>query len=334
MHMLRSLVLMTAVALVGMTSAPAQADDCDCRSDARVHYNHSGVGHVRDRCHPSTRYVIPRHNRGVRGCGGSGSYVRQAYGPWAEMRRGLRSGRGQARCGHVRHYFLRRHPFALTKGAVIEEAAELGTLLAIGDADAGSERTLDAAGLLDRGTARFHIGQYDEARKDFTAILTKTPTEPRARLGLLMVAVVKNDWSAAARELDTLAKAGELRADDRFDTESMLADATKLKALTDGLVSTASYRMRQTKAHTVTAWLLAGQGDATGAKRFVRLAKRWGSPTPAVETLELNLGMRAAPAKAGPSAPAAAPATKAVPAPRGPNPALHREIAKVTRKGA
>jgi len=338
MRLIRSLVLFTALGFAGGFLPSADAGDCDYgHGGGRVSCNSAGSCHVRDRHHPSTRYVIPRHNRGARsyGCGCSPrrvGYVERFYGPWSEMRRGI--GRQSYRRRHLRHYFLRRHPFALTKGTVLEEAADVGTLLAIGDEDAGSERTLDAAGLLDRGTARFHVGEYDAARKDFVALLAKQPTEARARLGLLMVSVVKNDWSAAAGELDTLAKAGELRADDRFEIESLFADAATLKALTDGLTATASYRMTHAKAHAVTAWLLAGQGDTQGAKRFVRLAKRWGSSTPTVQALEANLGMVkpkvAPPAK---PAPTRASPTESAPRVRPPNPALHREIAAVPKRG-
>ncbi|MDA1193818.1 MAG: hypothetical protein O2894_01400 [Planctomycetota bacterium] len=293
-------LLLAAPLLFGL--APhAGADDCDpgC-ARAPVTCNGAGTCHVRDACHPSTRYTIPRTNCGVRGSAVARG-CRPAYGPWAEMRSGLYDGRTAIRLRYVRNYFLRRFPFAVTEGAAIEEVANVDALLVVGDPEQ-SERPLDTAGRLDRGTARVHVGAYNEARADFEAVLADTPADARARLGLVLCATVRADWTTASRELDTLAEAGELQAEDRFDPESIFADPAKLKSMSDGLVSTAGYRPSSARAHVVTAWLLAGRGDEAGARRFARMARRAGSPTPALEVLEQNLGLAERPA-AAPSTP-------------------------------
>ncbi|MDF1699654.1 MAG: hypothetical protein P1V36_00650 [Planctomycetota bacterium] len=342
MRTVRLLVLLTAPALVALLGMPAaDADDCGgglyrghpSTHGGRVSCNRSGTCYVRDRCHPSTRYVVPRTTRGC-GCNSTG-YVRRGYGPWSQMRGRIRS-RADYRRAYISRYFLRRYPFCLQEGAVLEEAASLDVLLAIGDEDAGSARALDGLGRLDRGAARFHVGDYAGAKTDFVAALAKDPQEHRARLGLLLCGVVKSDWRGAAGELDTLAKAGELRAADRLEAESIFADATKLKGITDGLKETSGYRLTDAKAHTVTAWLLAGQGDEAGAKRFLKLAKRWGGTSAARTALEANLGMAPKPKPAPMKAPEpkAAPAKETLPGIRPPNPALHREIAQVTPRGS
>ena len=331
MRSFRLLALLAAPALLALLPAPS-ADAGECGPYAghpavrggAVHCNRSGTCYVRDRCHPSTRYVIPRHRRGSCGCNG---YVRPRYGPWSSMRRHMTVTRYDIRRHYVRNYFLRRYPFCLEKGQTIEEAARLDVLLAIGDEDAGMARALDDQGLLDRGTARFHVGDYDGARKDFGTLLAKNPKEHRARIGLAMVEVVGSKWAAAAKQLDVLAGAGELRAEDRFDIESLFADRERLTGITKSLKDTVGYRTTDAKAHVVTAWLLVGQDDLDGAKRFVKLAKRWGGATPARTALEENLGMKPKTAEKPPKAPE----TETAPQVRPPNPALHRQVAQVTR---
>ncbi len=349
MRSLRLLALLAAPALMALVPAPpAEAGDChggpyaghpSVRGGA-VRCNRSGTCYVRDRCHPSTRYVIPRNSHRLGGsCGCGTGPVRRSYGPWSEMRRHMGPTRGAIRRIYVRNYFLRRYPFCLQEGQAIEEAADVGVLLAIGDEESGLGRALDDQGLLDRGAARFHVGDYAGARKDFTALLAKNAEEHRARLGLALTDVVASKWKAARRHLDVLAKAGELRADDRFDLASLFADSTKLKTLTDSLKDTVGYRQSDAEAHTVTAWLLLGQDDVAGATRFVKLATRYARSTPTRAALARAVG-RAPEPKAKPKAEPEAPATKAAPAAtpdtdadevRPPNPALHREVAQVAR---
>ena len=328
MRSIRRLALL-AVPLLFALAAPAEAGDCHCGPYAghpavrggSVRCNRSGTCHVRDRCHPSTRYVIPRH----------GHHLRRSYGPWSELRRHMGPTRGDIRRGYVRHYFLRRHPFCLQEGQSLEEDASIPLLLAIGDEDSGLDRALDAQGLLDRGTARFHVGDYADARKDFTAVLAKDAKAHRARLGLALCDVVTSKWRAARGHLDLLAKAGELRADDRFDLESVFADASKLKTLTDSLKDTVGYRQTDAEAHTVTAWLLLGQDDLVGARRFVKLAKQWGAATPSRRTLEAALAPKPEPKPKVPAKDARSDAKDTGGEVRPPNPALHREVAQVAR---
>ncbi len=341
MRSVRTLVLPAAVLLAALAFVPtAQADDCHYgsrytahRSGGGVTCNRSGTCYVRDRCHPSTRYVIPRHNHRLRvnagGC--SPTYVRRGYGPWSHMRRGLAVSRIDLRRSFISHYWLGRNRFCLTEGQTLEQHATLEALLMIGNEEMGSERALDAQGLLDRGTARFHVGDYEGAKMDFTALLGKNASEHRARLGLVMVGAIANDWKTANDALNTLAKAGELRADDRIAAD-VFAEKGKLKSITDAMISTASYRMTNAKAHTVTAYLLAGQGDSANAKRFVRLAERWGGSSPARTALAVNLGMRKAPVKTPPTKKGAEGTVNEKDALRPANPALHRQIAKVDKK--
>ena len=107
--------------------------------------------------------------------------------------------RVDVRRSYVNHYFLRRYPFCLKKGETIEEAANVELLLAIGDEESGLDRKLDAQGLLDRGAARFHVGDYKAAREDFTAVLAKNAKEHRARLGLALTGEESTTWDAFAR---------------------------------------------------------------------------------------------------------------------------------------
>lgn len=305
MHSLRLLALLAAPALVVLIPAPpAEAGDCGAYRGhpavrgGRVTCNRSGTCYVRDRCHPSTRYVISRRSHRLRSSCGSNGYVRPRYGPWSSMRRHMTVTRYDIRRHHVRNYFLRRHPFCLHEGQTIEEAARLDVLLAIGDEEAGLGRVLDDQGRLDRGAARFHVGDYEGAREDFTALLAKNGVEHRARIGLAMCDVVASKWTSARKHLDVLARAGELRAGDRFDLASLFAEPGKLKSLTKSLKETVGYRTTDAEAHTVTAWLLVGQDDLDGARRFVKLARRWGRATPARTALERNLGIHAKPATA------------------------------------
>ena len=333
MRSLRLLALLAVPALFALTET-AEAHDYGCGPygghpavrGGSVSCNRSGTCYVRDRCHPSTRYVIPRHSHRLRGGCGCGTYVRPSYGPWSRMRRHMSYSRVDVRRSYVNHYFLRRYPFCLKKGETIEEAANVELLLAIGDEESGLDRTLDAQGLLDRGAARFHVGDYKAAREDFTAALAKNAKEHRARLGLALTDVVTNKWLDARKNLDILAKAGELRAEDRIDAESLFADASKLKTISKSLKDTVGYRTTHADAHTVTAWLLLGQGDIAGATRFVKLAKRHGSATPSREALESALGLASKPA---PKQAAPAGDDTRDENVRPPNPALHRQVAKV-----
>lgn len=331
MRSLRLLALLAVPALFALTET-AEAHDYGCGPygghpavrGGSVTCNRSGTCYVRDRCHPSTRYVLPRHtHRG--GCGST--YVRPNYGPWSRMRRHMSWSRVDVRRSYMNHYFLRRYPFCLRQGETIEEAANVGLLLAIGDEASGLDRKLDTQGLLDRGAARFHVGNYKGAREDFTAVLAKKNDEHRARIGLAMTDVVASKWLDARKQLDILAKAGELRAEDRIDAESLFADASKLPSITKSLKDTVGYRMMKANAHTVTAWLLLGQGDVAGATRFVKLAKRYGSATPARTALEEAVGLTSKPAP-NKAQPAEETREESV---RPPNPALHRQVARVDR---
>ena len=87
------LVVCSSFALLGFAAgAPsASAGDChDGHNQGRVTCNRSGTCHVRDRCHPSTRYVIPATNRGFRNYGCGPRYSRPRYGGFSELRAGLR----------------------------------------------------------------------------------------------------------------------------------------------------------------------------------------------------------------------------------------------------
>ncbi len=328
----RIFVLTGTLALLG---GEAQADDCHCDHNAGyrtargctpVIRSGAGTYSYRDPCHTSTRYVIPRHRhlRGRTGC------RPRSYGtPWSVLRRYLPTGRDEIRRLHVRNYFLRRYPFALAPEADAS-LAHVDTLLAIGGDDAQHPRKLDRAGRLDRGTARYFVRDYDGARADFDAVLKEAPKEHRARWGLLFVAVCKNEWKTAAAELGTLAKAGELRRDDRAAFGGTMEDATIVPSVIKGLREYAGYATGDSDAHLVTAWALAYQGDRKAARTYVRIAKRGKASHPAVKALDalLKPAPQPAPAQTPAQTPADAPA-KVEETERAPKVQLHREVASI-----
>ncbi len=342
MRTFRSLVLAGALALASAALTPAAlmpaalADDCRCEPPARSYRTShrrvpllrtgSGTYSHRDRCHPSTRYVIPR---------------RRSYGTsWSVLRNHLPSGRSEIRRLYVRNYFLRRYPFAVAPGVEQDQAGHVDTLLAVGANGAEGPPKLDAQGHLDRGAARFYVRDYDGARTDFEAVLKDKPQEHRARFGLVMTAVCKNEWRVASNHLAVLAKAGELKRGDRIAVDGCFQDPTILPSLVKGLEQYAGYAVTDAHAHLVTGWALAGQGDLKGARRYVRLAKRRIPSNAAVQALEKSLApaKKAKPVakqpKKKPVTPVLdeqVPADKTKEMPRAPATGLHREVASASK---
>lgn len=331
-------------ALAASDGAPAaEADDCGCNGGIRTARSYrgrvscgSGSASYRDPCHPSTRRLVGRAGR--LGYGGRG-YCGSGRSNWFALRRGLRSGRRPGTSTiWVRQYFMNRYPFAHVEG---EELLHMDELLALGtenDPD-GAGHIPATAARLERGMARFFVGEYDDARSDFEAVLTEKPDEHRARFGVLFCAVCRSDWRSASKTLGVLAKAGELKAKDRLITEGTFVDPKIFDGVVKGAKSYAQHQVTDGNAYLVTAWALASTGDTGLAKRYLRLAKRWKPGNAAIGALEVNLGVakpkkqaEAMPPKAAQPAPSKPADTKPAPV-RAPVVDLHRQIAQKTIAG-
>lgn len=329
--------LVMAAGICTATGQSAEADDCCCSSG----------GSYRRSCAP----------RGRVGCGaGRGYGYRSARGgSWRALRRGLGQGSFYDPTRRwVRDHYLTRFRFRHIAG---EEALRMRVLLsddllAVMSEEQGKEAVLDVNTRLDRASARFFVADYDGARTDLNAVLAAEPSETRARWGLLLCAVCKNEWDAAGQELGLLAKAGELQPGDRVDAERVFADPKVFPSIVRGLRTYADMKITDGTVHVVTAWALSSQGDGGLAKRYLRMAKRWGADAttttalaqafagktaaPAGETTDSNATERRVPApkkaKAAPQQPAPKkqgrldPPEDEIRAPA--EPALHRQMAK------
>jgi len=221
---------------------------------------------------------------------------------WAVLRRHLVDNAAFIREQYVRRYFLRRWPHVIADLDAQAAKETVEGLLAPrepGEGPLGWERRLE------RGMVHFHAARYSEAREDFASVLAERPGEARARMGSALCACVKNDWSAAARELAVLASAGEIRADDRLDVEGSWADPTRFDALREGLRGYVRYQFMESDAQQVVAWCALMEGDLAGARVHTRLARRWGAEGALQDVLE-----RATAAEPPRPAPPAAPPTR------------------------
>ena len=332
-----SFFVAAAALMTGADTASAW-DDCGC-GPVRG-------GSFRDCRHPSTRIVVPR---GRGGCGtgyGHGyRYGRRGIrgGSWRELRRGLGQGSFYDPTRRwVRDHYLRRFPFAHVVG---EEAARMQVLLsedllAVLGEEQGKEVTLDAATQLDRAAARFFGADYDGARTDLKAVLAAQPKEPRARWGLFLCAICKNEWENAGKELKALAKAGEIQPGDRLDGDACFGDPKVFPSVVQGLRTYADLRVTDGDAHLLAAWSLASQGEKDLARRYLRMARQWSADATTVSALEKALKGEAAradaeakpePKKPGKKdvAPKTNEADATFRAPR--EPGLHRQIAKAKK---
>jgi len=257
----------------------------------------------------------------------------------------------------VRDHYLSRFRFRHIVG---QEALRMRVLLsddllAVMSEEQGKDAVLDPATRLDRASARFFVADYDGARTDLTAVLAAQPTETRARWGLLLCAVCKNEWDTASQELKLLAEAGEIKPDDRIDAEHVFGDPKVFPSIVRGLRTYADMKITDGTVHVVTAWALSSQGESGLAKRYLRMAKRWGADATTTTAIgEALEGKTAAPADRaqpdksaeGKSAEGNAPAQAApqpapkkqgrllpredeIPAPD--EPALHRQMAKAKK---
>jgi hypothetical protein len=333
-HWLVGVVALGVLGVLPAAWAPAaQAGDCGCGSYGgyRTGRSSSSCGNgsrsYRNPCHPSTRILAPRSGR--YGCGGRSN--------WFALRRGLRSDR---RLGTstiwVRQYFMRRYPFAQVEG---DELLHMEELLALGtemDPD-GAGHVPNTATRLERGMARFFVGDYDDARSDFEAVLAEQPKEHRARFGVLFCAVCRSDWRSASKTLGVLAKAGELKADDQLVAEGTFLNPKAFDGVVKGAESFAQHQVTDGNAYLVTAWALASTGDKSLAKRYLRLAKRWKPGNAAIGALEANLSVSQAKPKVQPKAqpkaepkPAKSKSAESTPV-RAPAVELHRQIAQKTK---
>jgi hypothetical protein len=266
---------------------------CPCRDPGGYG---SGYGHGYGYGGPSTIDLthVYRADRYGRPRGGTS---------WAVLRRHLIDTRAFIREQYVRRYFLRRWPHVIAdlEGEQAEEAVE--RLLAPPADGAGplpSERRLERAML------HFHAARYADAREDFLGVLAERPGEARARLGATLCACVRNDWSDAVKELTVLARAGELRADDRLDVEGSFSDPDRWETLREGLRGYVRYRFAERDAQMVFAWTGLLEGDADRARIHLGLARRFGAKGALVEALERAAGV----AEPLPEPPKAAPPTR------------------------
>ena len=323
-----SLVIAALMCTAGSNSA--EADDCGCAPGGS--YGRS--------CHPRAGRL-----RGRVGCGGGYGYRGVRGGSWRALRRGLGQGSFYDPTRRwVRDHYLTRFRFRHVAG---QEAMRMRVLLsddllAVMSEEQGKEAVLDTATRLDRASARFFVADYDGARKDLTAVLAAQPTEPRARWGLLLCAVCKSEWDAADKQLTALAKAGEIKAGDRIDADRAFADPKVFPSIVRGLRTYADMKITDGTVHVVTAWALSSQGDDDMAKRYLRLAKRWGANAETTTAIGTALGGgTAAPAPKGAAQPAVLPAPKkegrvlppeenGIRAPED-TPALHRQVAKAKK---
>ncbi|MGE0191464.1 MAG: hypothetical protein AB7T63_05410 [Planctomycetota bacterium] len=213
-------------------------------------------------------------------CAPCGSTVawRRGYGrtygtPWLVIRDRL-DGRAYIRRSFLRGYFLRRYGVVFADGGHFAQPAEDGVgawIDADGFGDAAQE-PVDAIDRLNRGFARFHHGDYEGARADFGVVASTRSDLPAARVGRALTSMIAADWSAAARDLDALARSGELRAGDRLLVEEAFADPTRVTSLVDAAETWLRLRAGDRAAQLATGWLLGLLGEDDAARTHLERA--------------------------------------------------------------
>ncbi len=283
----RGALLLAAVVSVG-GAAPALADGM-CEPYGPRHRGHHDHHH---------------HHRGGSRWASCGPLLRpsggcyRSYGgtPWSTIRHHL-SGAALIRYNYIRGYFLRRYGTFIADGGhfgrpdaegggiwvaadpfvdPIEDDAVLaaadGTPAAKPAVGDPPRNPVDPIDRLNRGIARFHHGLYDDARADFGAVASARPDLPAALVGRTFTSIVAADWIAARRDLNRLAEAGELRADDRLVVEEVFAEPERVASMRGAAETWLRLRPTDASARLVTGWLLMLLGEEEAARSHLRLA--------------------------------------------------------------
>lgn len=293
-----------ALALVaGLCLSAGVAEADDYHRGARHHRGHHHHHATSARgCTPDP-VCVPCD--GISRCGYGTRRGRAFGGSWATLRRYLSPGTNLVRYYYVRAYFLRRYPH-LSAEAEPKHGVELEPAHFLHPEYDVAAKPLTHRQKLNLGMWQLHLGDYKAAATHFASVPADAAEHPQATYGSLVSAMCVSDWAGASKHLARLATLGDLRADDRLDTEGLFGERGKLETLKATVKEHVRWRMHDGEGLLAAGWLFGATGDTRLAKAYLRKAVRL-LPDNAAGTVLLE-GL--AP-KAKPTAPTTAPKTDA-----------------------
>lgn len=262
-----NLALVLAAGLC-FSAGVAEADDYHRGArHHRGHHHHSTSGHG---CNP---VPVCTPCDGLSSCGYGTRRGRAFGGSWATLRRYLSPGTNLVRYFYVRAYFLRRYPH-LSAEAEPKHGVELEPAHFLHPEYDVAAKPLTDRQHLNLGMWQLHLGDYKTAATHFASVPADAAEHPQATYGSLVSAMCSSDWAGASKHLAHLASIGDLRADDRLDTEGLFGERGKLETLKATVKEHVRWRMHDGHGLLAAGWLFGATGDARLAKAYLRKATR------------------------------------------------------------
>lgn len=136
-------------------------------------------------------------------------------------------------------------------------------------------RDLTPADRLQRGMERFFRSAYGEAAEDFAFVAKHDPQDARARYGLLVTRVMRNDFRGAVAEMKRLKTLDALDARDRLVMESTFHDPKAFGAFQEGLDALTQWKFHDVNVQIVAGWTHAVLGEEDKARTHFKAALRF-----------------------------------------------------------